>query len=661
MVKSVNQTQKKFLISGGIFVILSVILFGTVFAEKAIYDQDMAFLLPQPGADWIRLVQPTNLFNKNPQDSVHAFRYHFPIKSVPRKAILYFRAMRHVSLFLDKKLIYLSDLKNEKWKIVHQVDLGPFLEPGVHELYLKVLNKNGPPALWAYSRDLAIHTDENWEASQFEKIWLPAGSVDKIEPSGLSRRFKRADVALLDNYPLFLALFFLSVFLTCLFESPNRYPWLDYIKPTASRVRLFILLLWLILAVNNIGKIPLDVGMDIDQHLEYIKYIDTFWRIPFPTEGVRMFESPLYYIISALIYKPLATLFSDDIVQKGLRIVPLLCGMVQIELCYRALKYVFPEKEDLQIIGTVVGGLLPINLYMSQVVGTEPLSGVFIGIVAVLMFRAIRYPNESKREIYVLIGFVWGLALLTKITAVLLLPLLIFFILYVHLIGDQQSGKKRGSKAIQRVLSTIGIALLISGWYYIRNWLEIGKFFAGGWDSSRGFLLLQDPGFRTLSQLIQFGESLFYPIYAGVMGIWDSLYSTFWLDGFLGGTGTYASIPPWNYDFMLASVWLSILPTTAIILGLIETFRRPAHALYRGTLFAASCLTTYFFAILYLFLTVPIYSTAKATYTMGIIPCYAVLCAVGMDLLRRRLFLKALTNGFLVCWAFGAYFSYLVV
>ncbi|MCJ7773829.1 MAG: glycosyltransferase family 39 protein, partial [Desulfobacterales bacterium] len=580
---------------------------------------------------------------------------------VPRKAILSFRAMRHVSLFLDKQLLYLSDTKNEKWKTVHQIDLSPFLESGAHELYLKVLNKNGPPALWAYSRDLAIHTDENWKASRFEKIWLPASSVKKIEPSGLSRRFKRADVALFENYPLFLTLFSLSVFLTCLFESRNRYPWFDYIKPTANRVRLFILLLWMILAINNIGKIPLDVGMDIDQHLEYIKYIDIFWRIPFPTEGVRMFESPLYYIISALIYKPLTILFSDDIVLKGLRIVPLLCGMVQIELCYRALKYVFPGKEDLQIIGTVVGGLLPINLYMSQVVGTEPLSGVFIGIVVVLMFRVIRYPKESKREIFVLIGFVWGLALLTKITAILLLPPLIFFILYVNLMGDQQSGKKLGIDAIHRVLSTIGIALLISGWYYIRNWLEIGKFFAGGWDASRGFLLLQDPGYRTLSQLIQFGESLFYPVYAGVMGFWDSLYSTFWLDGFLGGTATYDYIPPWNYDFMLTCVWLSILPAVAIILGLIDTVRRPSHALSRGTLFAASCIAVYFFAILYLFLTVPIYSTAKATYTMGIIPCYAVVCAAGMDMLRRSLFLKALTNGFLACWAFGAYFSYFVL
>ena len=40
-----------------------------------------------------------------------------------------------------------------------------------------------------------------------------------------------------------------------------------------------------------------------------------------------------------------------------------------------ASRTVFPGRNDLQIIGTAVGGFLPLNIYISQVVGNEPLSG----------------------------------------------------------------------------------------------------------------------------------------------------------------------------------------------------------------------------------------------------------------------------------------------
>ncbi|TFG96436.1 MAG: hypothetical protein E4H13_12130 [Calditrichales bacterium] len=659
--KNMSGSKKYFLIAGGGLAIFFVFMFGIVIIQKNISDPNTVMLFSEGGAQWIRFPQPTDLFTKNSKGSIYAFRYNFTVREVPPNAILTLRAMKHVALFLDKRLLYLFDTDESNWKIPHHIDLGPFLTPGPHEIYIKIFNITGPPALLAYSQSLGIYTNESWETSKFEETWLPARLLDKIEPSELSRRFKRADAALFENYPLFLTLFFLSVFLTCLFEWRNRYPWLDHFKPSASRIRLLLMILWIIIAMNNIGKIPLHVGMDFDQHLEYIKQIATNFRIPLPTEGRRMFEAPLYYIISALIYKALVGLFSVEVALKGLRIVPLLCGFIQIELCYRALKYVFSEKEDLQIIGTLVGGLLPMNLYMSQVVGTEPLSGVFIGIVVVLLLRLIRYPAYREREVYILIGFFWGLALLTKVTAVLLLAPLIYFVIYTVLPENQPFQKKTGICAMQRVSMVIGIGLLVSGWYYLRNWIEIGKLFVGGWDASRGFLLLQDPGYRSPAQLLRFGEALFYPAFAGVMGFWDALYSTLWFDGFLGGAGTYDYIPPWNYDFMLACVWLSILPTAAIILGLIKTFLRPTQALSRGTLLAASCMAIYFFAILYLFLTVPVYSTAKATYTMGIIPCYAVLCAAGMDMLRQRLYIKALTNGFLVCWAAGAYFSYFVV
>ena len=301
------------------------------------------------------------------------------------------------------------------------------------------------------------------------------------------------------------------------------------------------------------------------------------------------------------------------------------------------------------------------NIYMSQVVGTEPLLGALTGLVIVMLVGLHRKSAWMRREFFVLLGFLWGLALLTKLTAVLLIPPLIYFCSYAMMSHLKGHGRK-WIIITHRLLTTFLIAALVSGWYYMRNWIALGRFFVGGWDSGRNFTWYQDPGYRTLSQLFSFGEALSYPVFAGTKGFWDSLYSTFWLDGFLGGIGYYDKIPPWNYNLMLSSAWLSLLPTAAIVLGVIHAFRRPLYALERGTLFTACSLIVYLFAILYLFLTVPIFSTAKATYMMGLIPCYAVLCASGMDIMTpKQAALRTAVHAAFVCWAAGAYAGYFVI
>ncbi|HID29625.1 MAG TPA: hypothetical protein EYP19_06415 [Desulfobacterales bacterium] len=212
--------------------------------------------------------------------------------------------------------------------------------------------------------------------------------------------------------------------------------------------------------------------------------------------------------------------------------------------------------------------------------------------------------------------------------------------------------------SIQRIALVLGVASLVAGWYYWRNWTQMGQFFIGGWDPSRGIVWWQDPGFRTLRQFFSFGESLFYPIYSAIAGVWDSLYSTLWMDGFLSGQDPHYEGPPWNYGFLLSSAWLSLLPSTAILLGIGVALFKPTRT--QGALFSVSCIFVYVAAILYLFLTVPIYTTAKATYTLGLIPCYAVLSAGGFEILTARPLLRAIVYGIVACWAVDVYLAYFI-
>jgi hypothetical protein len=189
----------------------------------------------------------------------------------------------------------------------------------------------------------------------------------------------------------------------------------------------------------------------------------------------------------------------------------------------------------------------------------------------------------------------------------------------------------------------------------------MGHFFVGGWEQPVTRSWWQYPSYRTLHDLTTFGASLFNPFYSAVHGIWDALYSTFWADGFLSGLSKYDGRPPWNYNLMMSTLWLSILPSIGMIVGIFLAITRPQESIKSGILFAATCVLIYFLAILNLYLLIPIYSTAKASYTLGLIPCYAVLGSAGLGVLIRGTVSRALVFALVACWAVGAYGAFFVI
>jgi hypothetical protein len=77
--------------------------------------------------------------------------------------------------------------------------------------------------------------------------------------------------------------------------------------------------------------------------------------------------------------------------------------------------------------------------------------------------------------------------------------------------------------------------------------------------------------------------------------------------------------------------------------------------------FSAYSIVFYLAAIFYMFLTVPILSSAKATYALGLISCFALIGTAGFEVLTRLRFLRAAVYGLFACWAVFAYASYLVI
>jgi hypothetical protein len=637
----------------------AVLWFGLQTLQSTLADPKVVFLFSVDGATWLRTPNPDAPSTYGAAGFRAAYRKSFILDSRPRRATLQLSPFRHVAVFVDGKEISRTTANQEVWKRQYQIDLTPHLGPGPHELMLSVRNRSGPAMVLAIVPELGLRTDASWQAMDDETGgWVATETLRDLQTNSIADKLPTVPEAFARSLPLFsipFALVAAWVFAYGRSESVRRF------TPSAGSVRTILLGAWALLIANNITKVPYHVGFDVNGHLEYVLYLLRNHSIPLANEGWAMFQSPLYHLVSAPLYAVFTAAFSSVRVVEALRIVPLFCGAMQVQLCYLALKEVYPDREDLQILGTVLGGLLPMNLYMSQNLGNEPLVGMLSSATIVVALQLQRNPlTRWSSRTFVLLGLLLGLALLTKLTGLLLFAPVAALILYVAWLRRERDPRVVKSTAV--ALATVfGVASVVCGWYYVRNWILLGKPFIGGWDPARGYEWWQEPGFRTIQQFYTFGEALVRPVYSAVHGLLDGLYSTLWLDGFLSSQVETLSFPPWNLDLMLSSAWLSLVPTLALLVGGGMIALRPKRSAATGELFAFACLTTYLLAATYLMLRIPSFSTIKATYTMGVVPCYAIIAAAGFERMTRFGAFRVLLAGAMAAWGFAAFAAYFVI
>ena len=249
-----------------------------------------------------------------------------------------------------------------------------------------------------------------------------------------------------------------------------------------------------------------------------------------------------------------------------------------------------------------------------------------------------------------MLGGIWALAILSKVTPLLLAPLIVAAIAVSCRIGG---GTTR--LAAQRAGIACGTCMLISGWYFLRNMAAFGKPIVANWDPVVGVTWWQEPSYRTWTQLTSFGTALSRPIYGGIWSLWDGLYSSLWVDSFASGQILTAAEYPWNLNWSLAGAWLALTPT-ALLLASLATCWRPEMSRSRNALlFALAAVAIYLAAIADFYVRVPIYSAAHARFMVGLLPCFAVLAAAGAAPLLRFRLLRAVLFGLISCWAIAAY------
>jgi hypothetical protein len=616
--------------------------------------QDVPYLSQNAPAKWIQASEPYDLNARRQGRILRGFRRGFTTRSEVTSATLFLETFRFATVELDGRESYRSGEDLEQWRGVQRVDLPGPIAPGPHELVIVVTNIDGPPAVKASCDRLGLTTDTSWEASVTGESWAPVRIVGETQAPDIAGEFPSTARALGNIAPLLLTLLL----------GFGALAWVDgrrtevHAAPllTASFVRWVLIGAWAVLGVNNAVKIPIHVGYDVFDHYLYVKFIVDNLSLPLASDGWQMFQSPLNYILNAQVYAVSSAFLDEESVFKVLRIIPLFCGIGQIEIAYRCGRLVFAKSNDLQVITTLVSGLLPMSLYMSQALGNEPLAGLMSGITILLMLKLLlsEQPEQPVR-LYILIGVFWGLALLSKVTPILLAGPMVLVLIHRWARRETATGVFLG-----RVSMMLGSTSLVCGWYYVRNLIHFGRPFVGGWEQAPRMAWWQDPGYRTGSHLFSFGESLTQPVFSGIQGIWDSLYSTVWLDGFISGLNSYDYRPPWNESAMVAGAALALVPMLLLLLSGITTWTSSLRHVRTALLLCWISLGLYLLAVIDLYLQVPVYSTAKGSYLLGLIPCLGLLVAGGAAPLIRLGFGRIVILPLLMTGGTVAYLAYFV-
>lgn len=277
------------------------------------------------------------------------------------------------------------------------------------------------------------------------------------------------------------------------------------ILPFARYVLAAVFALHLGFSFTYNAIIPLFRGPDEQSHYVYIQHLVKYHSLPRITrpddptgtrderDGAIAIHPPLYYVTALPVYL-LASPLGDEWRQRALRLLATAFALGTLVFILRIARLLFPNEIDtshgvveeleggehrpvmsliphqladamqantwMQIAVVGFAALLPHFLLLSSVINND---GLFILLnTALLLFIVQAVVSHSPTPPLISIGMVFGLCLLTKASAVSIIPLMII----VALMHSWEGTEYSIAKWARNFLLIFGPALLIAGWWY---------------------------------------------------------------------------------------------------------------------------------------------------------------------------------------------------
>lgn len=611
-----------------VLVLATAVVLAVALVWQARRSDDVAFLPGGGEGEWIMAPYPlqTTAIRALPAPDMR-FQRRFEAPRDGGSWMLHVRARGEVGVRVNGVELELPAAR--AWREPRAVAVGHAVRAGDNGLAITVRNEHGPALLqaWLAGPGGRVGTDATWRVTidpdgPRSIAAVPADDT-RANPDGATLA---SPLASLRAKALPLALVF-GLALAASVAGRRLFANGTAAVERAPRLALGVVgLAWCVLFVASFWRLPLELGFDYTGHLAYLAALDGGDWLPRAGDSWSSYHPPLYYWTAWLV----RAIGSPLLGAKALKLATFGAALAHVFVAARLARRLFPERPARVAVAALVAGFLPVNLYMAAYASNEPLSGALIGALVLAVVTVVLAPSPGSRR-WLAVGVLLGLALLTKFTALALVPWLLGFA-WLALARDEHGSWRRASAWAAGVLA---VALVIAGWYYGRNVAVFGRPVVFNWSVERaegGWWQL--PGFHTARYYTDFGAALTQPFFASFEGFWDGLYTTLFGDGLLAGKARVdARHGGWDYEWMAATYALA-LPLALLVLvglgGLLVSAARDDDPRRRLACALLVTLHVVFLASAISYsMQAPMFSTVKAGFALGLLGPFAVAAARG--------------------------------
>jgi hypothetical protein len=230
-------------------------------------------------------------------------------------------------------------------------------------------------------------------------------------------------------------------------------------------------------------------------------------------------QPPLYFLIAGLVTQfvppnPVVVLYVS-------RLISVVAGAGTVYFCWAATRQLAPQAPGWAAAVAGVIALLPEFCFINARAGNDSLVNCLAAAAFYVWFRGLRDPAYDSRLIRA--GGVVGLAVLAKLSALVLVPGLALVVLFRARQNwpDGQAWWTAGRRGLRLAAGAAGSLVLVCGWWFVRNMFVYGEL--SGTAAANRFWQLNLPAFNWQDPAARVGfVQASWQSFLGVFG-WQSL------------------------------------------------------------------------------------------------------------------------------------------
>jgi len=400
--------------------------------------------------------------------------------------------------------------------------------------------------------------------------------------------------------------------------------------------------------VWNLLQYPVFMGFDAPGNWAYIEMLMPRWELPSPEAGWATAHPPLFYAIAAAI----GMLQDSPDAESVGRPTVLLCaalGLAAVAATAWLVHELSRGNGRRVVLATALLVFLPVHISMSAMLSEELLTSALVSFAVVGLVVETTRPEDQRATLWrpAALGVVAGLALLTKLSAAMAIAAGTLALL-------TEGPSRTYPRAARSAFAFAGAAVLIGGWFYLRNLVMYGYLYPHGLPV-HAVMFDMPPGSRGLVDYLSFPLAAFSAAQAPdpslVHSVWGTTYASIWLDPhrhFLP-----RSAPGLEFAARVILV-TAVIPTAAFVIGVIRGARRALKRQSGADRILVALVVLMLGGYIAFTWRNPWFPTAKGSFLLGLATPFAVYASEVLDDWLSAGRRRAVVLGLLLVLLFGA-------